>query len=114
MTLEEVKTLIRTTSTDLDTFIIAELPAVESYVEYYCNDSFLVQTSAGSTSYYKDYPEGVKLYIAKTIKSHSCNVAGVVGESLGDYSVNYKSGNIGAASDTNSHLLMPYRKVGFV
>jgi predicted extracellular nuclease len=110
MTLNEVKTLIRTTSTDLDSFISAELPLLEDYVKTYCNDDFLVETSAGSTSYYTDMPLGVKRYIARKIKSDSCNITGVMSESLGDYSVSY--GN--TVSDPLLALLNPYRKVGFV
>lgn len=114
MTLNEVKTLIRTTSTDLDSFISAELPLLEDYVKTYCNDNFLVETSAGSTSYYTDLPLGVKRYIARKIKADSCNITGVMSESLGDYSVTFNSGNIGAISDPLLSLLNPYRKVGFV
>jgi len=114
MTRNEVKTLIRTTSTDLDSFIDAELPLVEDFVKAYCNDNFLVETSAGSTSYYTDMPLGVKRYIARKIKADSCNITGVLSESLGDYSVSYGSGNVNSVSDPLASLLNPYRKVGFV
>jgi hypothetical protein len=114
MTLNEVKTLIRTTSTDLDSFISAEIPLLEDYVKTYCNDDFLVETSAGSTSYYTDMPLGVKRYIARKIKADSCNIIGVMSESLGDYSVSYNIIGQGAVSDPLITLLAPYRKVGFV
>ena len=114
MTRNEVKALIRTTSTDMDSFIDAELPLVEDYVKEFCNDTFLVETSAGSTSYYTDMPLGVKRYIARKIKADSVNIAGVLSERLGDYSVEYISGNVSAISDPLLGLLIPYRKVGFV
>lgn len=113
MTRNEVKTLIRTTSTDLDSFIDAEIPLLEDYVKNYCNDNFLVETSAGSTSYYTDLPLGVKRYIARKIKADSCNIIGVMSERLGDYSVDYSNSN-GSVSDPLLALLNPYRKVGFV
>jgi hypothetical protein len=114
MTLTEVKTLIRTTSTDLDSFILAELPLLEDFCKTYCNDNWLVETSAGSTSYYTDMPLGVKRYIARKIKADSCNIIGVMSESLGDYSVNYNMIGQGSVSDPLISLLNPYRKVGFV
>ena len=114
MTRNEVKALIRTTSTDLDSFIDAELPLVEDYVKQHCNDNFLVETSAGSTSYYTDMPLGVKRYIARKIKADSVNIVGVLSESLGDYSVTYLGGGVSGASDPLENLLKPYKKAGFV
>lgn len=107
MTLEEAKLLIGTTSTSKDNYYLSMLPIVEDYIENYCNDNFLVQTSWGSTSYAKDYPEGIKLYIAKKLTSYE-QESGIMSESIGDYSVTFGS------EDPLNNYLKPYRKVGFV
>ena len=114
MNLEEVKVLLNTTSTSMDNFILGELPVIEDWVENWCNDDFLSLTSEGSTSTFKNYPEGIKRYIAKQINNDYVNMVGVLSESLGDYSVTYMANNTNANANPLLSMLKPYRKVGFV
>ena len=109
LTLEECKTYLNLTDTEYDAQIDVFIPAVESYIQQYCNHDFIVDGV-------ETYPTTLKMTAAKMVWLNILNIRnvqslGVSSESIGNHSVSYCSEDYPA--DIVKVLKM-YRKVRII